>query len=65
MRLLWLKPRYGPSSAFVINIFFALKRSKLFYSYLYGCPHRFSSYIVKSLKTGVMRAYFKAEQYIG
>ena len=29
-RLLYLKPRYGPSSAFLTNIFFALKGSKLF-----------------------------------
>ena len=26
-----MKPRYGPSSAFLMNIFFALKGSKLFY----------------------------------
>ena len=44
MRLLYLKPRYGTSSAFLMNIFFALKGSKLFFillelcSYLCGSP---------------------------
>ena len=28
-----VRPRYGPSSAFVMNRFFALKGSKPFYSY--------------------------------
>ena len=27
-------PRYGPSSVFLLNVFFALKGSKPFYSYL-------------------------------
>ena len=31
MRFLLLKTRYGPSSAFLMNIFFALKGSKLFF----------------------------------
>ena len=34
MKPLKLKPRYGPSSAFLMNIFFAFKGSKPFYSYL-------------------------------
>ena len=34
MRLLQLKPRNGPSSAFLTNIFFVPKGSKRFYSYL-------------------------------
>ena len=34
MRLLKLKPMYGTSSAFLMNIFFTRKGSKLFYSYL-------------------------------
>ena len=33
MRLLYLKPRYGSSSAFLMNMFFALEGSKLIYSY--------------------------------
>ena len=34
MRLLYLKPRSGPSSAFLMNIFFALKESKLFFIFI-------------------------------
>ena len=30
MTLLQLKPRYGPTSAFLMNIFFSLKKSRLF-----------------------------------
>ena len=33
MRFLKLKPRYGQSSAFLMNIFLAHKGTKLFYSY--------------------------------
>ena len=32
-----MKPRYGPSSAFLMNIFFALKGSKLFILICYHC----------------------------
>ena len=40
---LWIEPRYGPSSAFLMNSFFVIKGSKLFNILIHDCVYHLHS----------------------